>query len=144
MSEKPVADGPITDFDTLDAAVKASPFHLWLGVRLQALSDDGIEISMPWRPEFVSDPGIGYTHGGILAALIDLAGDYAVMAKLGRGVPTVDMRVDYHQAAMPGPLVARARIVKLGRTLATAEAHVHDERDKLIASGRAVYLTLAR
>ena len=111
--EKPVADGPITDFDTLDAAVQASPFHVWLGVRLKSLGDDGIEITMPWRPEFVSEPSVGYTHGGILGALVDLAGDYAVMAKLGR-------------------------------TLATAEAHVYDERDKLVASGRAVYLTLAR
>lgn len=139
-----MADGPITDFATLDQAVQASPFHAWLGVRLSALTSDGIAISMPWRQEFVSDPGVGYMHGGILAALIDLAGDYAVMAAIGRGVPTIDMRVDYHQAAMPGPLVARARIVKLGRTLATAEASVFDERGKLVASGRAVYLTLAR
>ena len=41
---------------------------------------------------------------GALSATLDLAGDYAVTARIGRGVPTVDMRVDYHQAAMAGPL----------------------------------------
>jgi uncharacterized protein (TIGR00369 family) len=54
------------------------------------------------------------------------------------------MRVDYHRTALPGPLVARARIVKLGGTVATAEAEVFDGNDRLVASGRGVYLTLAR
>ena len=132
------------DFDALAAQVRTSPFHRWLGVELAKLDDDGIEILMPWREEFVSDPEIRYTHGGILATLIDLAGDYAVAAKLGRGVPTVDMRVDFHRVALPGPLVARASVVKIGGTLATAEARVFDGDEKLVASGRGVYLTLQR
>ena len=98
---------------------------------------------MPWRAEFVSDPDRGYAHGGVLASLIDLAADYAVAARIGRGAPTVDMRVDYHRAAMPGPLIARAAVVKLGGTLTTAEARVFDKRDELVASGRALFFTRA-
>jgi uncharacterized protein (TIGR00369 family) len=79
----------------------------------------------------------------VLASLIDLAADYAVAARLGRGAATVDMRVDYHRAAMPGPLVARAAVIKVGGTLATAEARVFDERDELVASGRALFFTRA-
>lgn len=132
-------------FAELDKLVRNSPFHHWLGVRLKALRDDEIEIEMPWREEFVSHPGIRYTHGGILATLIDLAADYAVAARIGRGVPTVDLRVDYHKAAMPGPLIAKASIIKVGGTLATAEARVYDESGRtLLASGRGVYLTLQR
>lgn len=132
------------DFEALDAMVRDAPFHRWLGVTLKSLTADSVEILLPWREEFVSDPVVRYTHGGILAALIDLAGDYAVAAKLGRGVPTVDMRVDYHRAAQPGPLVAHATVIKLGGTLATAEARVFDEQQRLVASGRGVYLTLSR
>jgi uncharacterized protein (TIGR00369 family) len=139
-----MADVPVLDFAALDDLVRGAPFHRWLGVTLKALSEAGVEILLPWREEFVSDPDERYTHGGILAALIDLAGDYAIAASLGRGVPTVDMRVDYHRTALPGPLVARARTIKLGSTLATAEAKVFDSNDRLIASGRGVYLTLAR
>jgi uncharacterized protein (TIGR00369 family) len=124
--------------------VRNSPFHAWLGVHLVRLDADGIEIAMPWREEFVSHPTVRYTHGGILAALIDLAADYAIAAKLGRGVPTVDMRVDFHKAAMPGPLIAKARVIKLGGTLATAEAQVFDDSGALVASGRGAYLTLQR
>ena len=43
-----------------------------------------------------------FTHGGILAALIDLGADWAMVRKLGRGVPTIDMRVDYHAVALAG------------------------------------------
>ena len=92
----------------------------------------------------MSHPKVRYTHGGILAALIDLAGDYAIAARLGRGVPTIDMRIDYHRTALPGPLVARATIIKIGSTVATAEAQVFDEGGKLVASGRGAYLTLSR
>ncbi len=129
------------DFLALDKLVRGSPFHAWLGVRLETLDEDSITMRLPWREEFVSDPVVRYTHGGILATLIDLAADYAIAARIGRGVPTIDMRVDFHKAAMPGPLTARARVIKLGGTLATAEAHVFDEAGALIASGRGVYLT---
>ena len=134
---------PALDFATLAAMVKDCPFHQWLGVELISLDETGIAIRMPWRAEFVSDPDRGYAHGGVLASLIDLAADYAVAARIGRGAPTVDMRVDYHRAAMPGPLIARAAVVKLGGTLTTAEARVFDKRDELVASGRALFFTRA-
>jgi uncharacterized protein (TIGR00369 family) len=134
---------PTLDFETLAAMVKGCPFHEWLGVELVSLDATGIAIRMPWRAEFVSDPERGYAHGGVLASLIDLAADYAVAARLGRGAPTVDMRVDYHRAAMPGPLIARAAVIKVGSTLATAEARVLDEHDELVASGRALFFTRA-
>lgn len=133
------------DFGGLDAFIQQSPFHQWLGVRLHRLDANGIALRLPWRPEFVSVAAIGYTHGGILATLIDLAADYAIAARIGRGAPTVDLRVDYHKAAMPGPLLATARVIKLGRTLSTAEAQVFDESGTaLYASGRGVYLTMTR
>jgi uncharacterized protein (TIGR00369 family) len=134
---------PTLDFETLAAMVKCCPFHEWLGVELVSLDATGIAIRMPWRAEFVSDPERGYAHGGVLASLIDLAADYAVAARLGRGAPTIDMRVDYHRAAMPGPLIARAAVIKVGGTLATAEARVLDEHDELVASGRALFFTRA-
>jgi uncharacterized protein (TIGR00369 family) len=139
----PHGHAPALDFEALAAMVGNCAFHQWLGVRLKTLDDAGVAIEMPWRVEFESDPIVGYAHGGVLASLIDLAADYAVAARLGRGVPTVDMHVDYHRAAMPGPLLARASVVKLGGTLGTAEARIYDEHDNLIASGRALFMTRA-
>ena len=85
------AVAPALDFATLAGMVRGCPFHEWLGVELVSLDATGIVIRMPWRAEFVSDLDRGYAHGGALASLIDLAADYAVAARLGRGAPTVDM-----------------------------------------------------
>ena len=82
--------------------VTRGPFHQWLGLKVVAVHDDGIELTATWREEWVVNPDRGYTHGGVLAALVDLAADWAMVKKLGRGVPTIDLRVDYHAAAIPG------------------------------------------
>ncbi|HEY1541990.1 MAG TPA: hotdog fold thioesterase, partial [Xanthobacteraceae bacterium] len=68
-------------------------YHRWLGIKVTALHDDGIELTAKWREEWVVNPERRYTHGGVLAALVDLAADWAMVKKTGRGVPTIDMRV---------------------------------------------------
>jgi uncharacterized protein (TIGR00369 family) len=105
------------------------------------IDDDGIEVKAQWREEWVVNPDRRYTHGGILAAIVDVAADYAIASRLGRPVPTIDVRVDYHKAAMPGDVTARARIVRMGSQYSTAEASVYDHEGSLVASGRGTYFT---
>jgi uncharacterized protein (TIGR00369 family) len=118
-----------------------APYHQWLGLSVLELDESGIDIKATWREEWVVNVERRYTHGGVLAALVDLAADWALVKRTGRGVPTVDMRIDYHAAAMPGDLIAKGRVIKAGGTLSTAEAHVYDLDDKLLASGRGTYFT---
>ncbi len=127
--------------DKVQALITRGPFHQWLGIKVLAVHEDGIEVKATWREEWIVNPDRRYTHGGIVAALVDLAADWAMVKKTGRGVPTVDMRVDYHAAAMPGDLTARGTIIKMGRQFSVAEALVFDADGKLIASGRGTYLT---
>ena len=79
--------------------------------------------------------------GGILATLVDLTADWAMIRKLGRPAPTVDMRVDYHSPARKGDLVCKGRIVRMGGQFSCAEASVYDSQGKLLASGRGTYAT---
>ncbi len=118
-----------------------APYHQWLGLKVTALHEDGIELKATWREEWVVNPDRRYTHGGVLAALVDLAADWAMVSKTGRGVPTIDLRVDYHSAAMPGDLIARGKVVKMGGQFSTAEAQIFDGSGKLLASGRGTYFT---
>ena len=90
--------------------VTRAPFHKWLGLKVIAVHDDGIEIKATWREEWVVNVDRRFTHGGILAALIDLGADWAMVRKLGRGVPTIDMRVDYHAVVLPGDLTIKGKI----------------------------------
>jgi uncharacterized protein (TIGR00369 family) len=133
-----VAENKMTKAE-LQERITLAPFHKWLGLDLVEMNEDGIKLSVPWREEFVVNPKAGYTHGGILATIIDIAADYALAAKLGAPIPTVDLRVDYHRPAMPGVLTVEARPIKLGRTFSTAEAFVTDVEGALLASGRGVY-----
>ena len=133
----------LIDKETMAAMIVAAPFHQWLGLKLLDLTEEQIDLRITWREEYIVNLDRRYTHGGILAAFIDLAADWAIAAKFGRGVPTVDMRVDYHKAAMPGDLWARGKLLKLGRTFSSAEAVVFDMEGAMIASGRGVYLTSA-
>jgi uncharacterized protein (TIGR00369 family) len=127
----------------VEEMITRGPFNKWLGLRIQKVDDEGIELTATWREEWVVNPQRRYTHGGILAAIIDLTADWALVAHTGRGVPTVDMRVDYHRAAMPGDLTAKGRIVRLGSQFSVSEASVYDKDGALLASGRGVYLTAA-
>lgn len=117
------------------------PFHQWLGLKVLAVDDGEITISATWREEWVVNPDIGYTHGGVLATLIDLTADWALVSSTGKGVPTVDLRVDYHRPAGRGDLTAHGKVIKLGGQFSVAEARVLDSAGKLVASGRGVYLT---
>jgi uncharacterized protein (TIGR00369 family) len=127
--------------DDIQSLVTRGPYHQWLGLKVVAVADDGIEFKATWREEWVVNPDRRYTHGGILAALVDIAADWAMVRRTGRGVPTIDLRVDYHAAAMPGDLTAKGKVIRFGGQFSTAEAHVFDAAGKLLASGRGTYLT---
>ena len=125
----------------LQELISRGPFNKWLNFTVLKCGEDGVEIKAAWREEWVVNPDRRYTHGGILAAIVDVAADYAIAAQLGRPVPTLDIRVDYHKAAMPGDLTAKARIVRMGSQYSTAEAYLYDQDGALVASGRGTYLT---
>ncbi|TDR04978.1 PaaI family thioesterase [Paraburkholderia silvatlantica] len=127
--------------EDVEARLRRGPYHEWLGLKVVAVADGEIELTATWREEWVVNPEKRYTHGGILAALVDLAADWALVSKTGRGVPTIDLRVDYHRAALPGDLRVKGKVIRFGAQIATAEAQVFDADGKLVASGRGAYST---
>jgi uncharacterized protein (TIGR00369 family) len=131
----------IASIETLQKLITRGPFNQWLNFTVIKADAEGIEVKAGWREEWVVNPERKYTHGGILAAIVDVAADYAIAAQLGRPVPTIDIRVDYHKAAMPGDLTAKARVVRSGSLYSTAEAYIYDKDGALVASGRGTYFT---
>jgi uncharacterized protein (TIGR00369 family) len=121
--------------------VTRAPFHQWLGLKVVSVGEGEIELLATWREEWVVNTERRYTHGGILATLVDLGADMALLSRTGRGVPTIDMRIDYHSVAMPGDLTIRGKAVRAGGQFSCAEAHIYDAAGKLLASGRGTYLT---
>jgi len=129
--------------EKVQALLQRGPYHQWLGLEVLSVGKGTIEVKAKWREEWIVNPDGRYTHGGILAALVDLTADWALFSNTGRGVPTIDMRVDYHRAAMPGDLTCRGQVIKAGKQFSVSEARILDADGNLLASGRGVYSTPA-
>jgi uncharacterized protein (TIGR00369 family) len=121
-----------------------SPYQRFLGLELVRYEGGLVEIGMPFREEFLREDGSDWLHGGIVSALIDIAGDYAVHSKTGGDVPTVDLRIDYLRPTKRGRLTAIARTVKIGRRVSVADVEVRDNEGQVVAVGRGVYATPAQ
>jgi uncharacterized protein (TIGR00369 family) len=116
-----------------------SPYMRFLGLQLTASERGRVEIRLPFREEFLRQDGSDWLHGGVVSALIDIAGDCAVITEVGTGVPTIDLRVDYLRPARRGDLVASARTLRVGRTVSVADIEVRDVHGTVVAVGRGVY-----
>jgi uncharacterized protein (TIGR00369 family) len=129
------------DQDQIEVMLKQSPFISFLGLTVIGLDADKQEIVMrsPMRPEFEREPGTKQWHGGPIASIIDTVGDYALVTFVGRGLPTINFRVDYFRPALNTALISTGRVRRLGRTVGVADVDVHDEKGALIAIGRATY-----
>jgi len=116
-----------------------SPFMRFLGLEIMRAEKGLVEIRLPYREEFLRHDGSDWLHGGVISALADIAGDYAVITETASGVPTIDMRVDYLRPARRGDLTALGKTVRVGRTVSVADIEIRDSAGTLVAVGRACY-----
>ena len=127
--------------DQVQTLLDDSPYIGFMNLEVVSmdLDKDEIVIKMPMRPEFERRAGTGQYHGGAIAALIDIAGDYALVMKVGGGVPTINFRVDFLRPGTNTSLTATATTRRLGRSVAVVDIDVHDDQGKLCAIGRGTY-----
>jgi uncharacterized protein (TIGR00369 family) len=139
---KPVIT-PLTA-DEIQKMLDVSPFNLFLGLTVVTADAAKQEVTMrsPMRPEFERRPGSKQWHGGVIASVIDTVGDFAVGMMVGRGLPTVNFRVDYLKPAVDTALVAVSRVRRAGKSVGVADVDVFDEKGALLAIGRGTYSTL--
>ena len=124
----------------------AGQFHKFLGLELISTDTEKQEIvvRLPFKLEFERLPDTGQVHGGVTSALIDIAGDFALMMLLDRPIPTINLRIDYLSMAVNTDLVATARVLRAGRSIGVVDIAIADPAGKTIAVGRGSYSTLDR
>jgi uncharacterized protein (TIGR00369 family) len=134
-----------TTREALEAALRGSPFQELFGLRLEDVDGEAQTLTLraTYGPHVERAAGTGQYHGGVIASLIDVAGDFALIAVLGYGVPTINLRVDYLRPAAKSDLIATARVRRAGRTIGVVDIDVLDEHGRLIALGRGCYGTQA-
>ena len=130
-------------FDELAGMLAASPLHRLLGLELDACDTAAgtVTLGLPLRAEISRSDERIELHGGVTATLIDVAGVCAVALAVGHPVTTIDLRVDYLRMGYGERISATARAVRLGRSIGTVDAEVHDAVGTLIAVGRGKFTT---
>ena len=86
----------------------------------------------------------GNVHGGAIASVVDAAAFWAVFPQVerGKGLTTVEMKLNYLAPVQKGKLEARGRSIKLGRTLALGEVYVTNREGTLVAHGTATMMII--
>jgi uncharacterized protein (TIGR00369 family) len=137
-----VEDGEL--FRALRERVAASGFHSWAGMEVVDASAGEVTIAMDVLDRHVNLQGL--VHGGMLAILADTACGLSIRSAIepGRLHVTTDLDVHYLAPARPGRLFGHGKAIKVGRSLAFAEASVEDGEGRLLARAQSRFSVSGR
>jgi uncharacterized protein (TIGR00369 family) len=125
----------------IEAFFEGMPFADLLGVEVTEADDGHAEGHVEMREELSWNQDTVMAHGGVTFTLADTVGGAALVSLVDQPVPTIDMRIDYLDAAQ-GDIYAVADVVRLGGDVGTVDVDVYgDADDTHLASARGVYKT---
>lgn len=110
-----------------------SPYSETLGIVLDLLEPGKSTMRMPVTTAILNEGGA--VHGGAIASLCDTAFHLAQISLYGPDRPavTVDLNCTFLNAAMPPhDVIARAQVIKAGRSLVFGEVSVYCN-DRIVA-----------
>ena len=119
---------------------QGAPFAAALGVEVVELSRERAVFRLPYRGDFLR-PG-GTISGPMMMGLADLAMYGAVLAAVGPEelAVTTNLNINFLRKPPPAPLIAEARLLKLGKRLAVGEVELYSEGDtEMVAHVTATY-----
>jgi uncharacterized protein (TIGR00369 family) len=130
----------------LRAHLLAVPYLVALGAEVAEARRGFCALRLAVRPDFLQE--FGHVHGGLVATLADAAAGGAVHTVLPaeRGAVTVEFKLNYLAPAVAPLLLARAEVLRNGRTLIVIRGTVHgvtERSETLCASGLFTYLSRA-
>jgi len=125
----------------IEAFFESMPFADLLGVEVTEAEDGHAEGRLEMREELSWNADRLMAHGGVTFTLADTVGGAALVSLVDQPVPTIDMRIDYIEAAS-GDLSAEADVVRQGGDVGVVDVEVRAaDDDTLVADARGVYKT---
>jgi len=116
----------------------AIPFHQSLELEVLIVTPRRAETKVPFADALVGNPDLEVLHGGIISAIVDLTGAAVFIGECEDYTPTVDLRVNYLEAAGKQPLYATATVERSGESIGVAGVEV-ESGDTVCATGTGVY-----
>ena len=95
-----------------------------IGAVLETVAAGRAEISLPFRSDLTQQHG--YLHAGVVATIADSACGYAAYSLMPADVSvlTVEYKINLLAPAVGDRFIARATVIRPGRTLTVVEADV--------------------
>jgi uncharacterized protein (TIGR00369 family) len=128
------------------------PFNRVLGLKVASIDPDAPKLRFDMRPELIGNTRRQILHGGVIAAVLDVAAGFAVYLAVNKDrminpdvsrfpeIGTIDLRVDYLRPGRGKYFVATGRVVRLGARVAVAHTEMENDAGELIATGGAAYM----
>ncbi len=115
------------------------------GADLTRVSPGEVEIALPASPAVLQQHG--FVHAAAVAAIGDTAAGYAAVSLMSAGVGalTTEFKINLLAPAAGDRMIARAHVVKAGRTLTVAQSEIFAEtagQEKLVALLTATVMTV--
>jgi len=105
-------------------------FEHSLELRVTRKRRDGVTVECPLRPELMNAQGV--LHGGITASIADEAAWHAMIHHYGdREATTTELKVNYLRPISGKKVIARAYILRAGKTLFVSRVDLFDTQKKL-------------
>jgi len=108
-----------------------------IGARVDVVRAGHVELSLDVRDDLTQQNG--FLHAGVLAALADSACGYAALTVMpsGADVLSIEFKINMLAPAMGEAIVARADVLRAGRTVVVCRADVYAKQsgdEKLVAA----------
>ena len=126
--------------DILDR-IQHIPIVQTLRIRINHLEDGICNAHVPRELKY--DGIYDSLHGGLLMTIADSIACFAIMTRTGprERLTTTDMNIRF-LAPCRTDVTARARAVKIGRTLCPVHVDLYDQNDTLVAVAQVTYIRL--
>jgi uncharacterized protein (TIGR00369 family) len=116
-----------------------------IGARLSLVEPGVVEITLPYREDLTQQDG--YLHAGIVSTIADSACGYAAFTLMpeGSAVLSVEFKVNLLRPAAGKLFLARAEVIKAGRTLTVVRADVfaiNEDKRTLVATMQGTMMCL--
>ncbi|WP_454764022.1 PaaI family thioesterase [Cupriavidus campinensis] len=128
----------------VESVLIGSPVARALGIRMDTLAVDHVELVLPFRPDNITVGDV--VHGGVIATLIDVAGaaaafSHADLETVGSGA-TGSLSIQYLAPARSAALRAVADVIRRGKRQVSTDVSVYAEgRDGAVLIARALMST---